>query len=69
VVSRPRVVAVAPGSPAARAGLQVGDELAALVGVEPVPEAQDVVLGVFAQAGDEVGGRGRHARSLSPLAA
>ncbi|MGH9135489.1 MAG: DUF512 domain-containing protein, partial [Acidimicrobiales bacterium] len=34
-MSRPRIVAVAPGSPAARAGLAVGDELAAVNGEAP----------------------------------
>ena len=34
-MSAPRVVVVAPGSPAARAGIQVGDELAALNGQVP----------------------------------
>jgi len=34
-MSLPRVIAVAPGSPAARAGLQVGDEIAAMNGRLP----------------------------------
>ncbi|MFN8038018.1 MAG: DUF512 domain-containing protein [Acidimicrobiales bacterium] len=34
-MSSPRIVAVAPGSPAAQAGLQVGDELVALNGRRP----------------------------------
>jgi NifB/MoaA-like Fe-S oxidoreductase len=34
-VSAPRVVAVAPGSPAAKAGLAVGDELVAVNGEPP----------------------------------
>jgi putative radical SAM enzyme (TIGR03279 family) len=34
-VSAPRIVAVSPGSPAARAGLQVGDELTAIDGEPP----------------------------------
>ena len=34
-MSAPRVVAVAPGSPAARAGLEVGDEVLAIDGQVP----------------------------------
>src|SRR5574338_281245 len=34
-MSAPRIVAVAPGSPAARAGVQVGDEVVAVDGEAP----------------------------------
>src|SRR6516162_4278864 len=53
-VSAPRVVAVAPGSPAARAGLVVGDEILAIAGQIPrdvieyrlLVDEPDVVLDV-----------------------
>lgn len=43
-MSAPRVVAVAPGSPAARAGVQVGDELLAIDGSVPRDVIQYQVL-------------------------
>ncbi|OWY61843.1 Fe-S oxidoreductase, partial [cyanobacterium TDX16] len=43
-MSAPRVVAVAPGSPAARAGVLVGDELAAIDGSVPRDVIQYQVL-------------------------